>query len=40
MYWLLSFFGQVRLPDMPHSDGLTDLLAVVIVTLIAVKFLA
>jgi hypothetical protein len=38
MYWVLSFFGQSILPGVPHTARFVDLLAVVIVVLILVKF--
>jgi hypothetical protein len=40
MYWVLSFFGQSIIPGLPHTARFIDLLAVVIVLLIMVKFLA
>jgi hypothetical protein len=38
-YWLLSFFGRSIIPGVPHTARFIDLLAVVIVLLIIVKFL-
>ena len=40
IYWLLSFFGQSIVPGMPHTGGFIDMLAVVIVLLIIIKFLS
>jgi hypothetical protein len=39
IYWLLSFFGRSIIPGVPHTARFIDLLAVVIVLLIIVKFL-
>lgn len=39
-YWLYSFFGQSIFPGCLHSDVFIDLLAVVIVVLISLKFLS
>lgn len=39
-YWLLSFFGRSIVPGVPHTARFVDLLAVVIVVLIIVKFLS
>ena len=39
MYWVLSFFGQSIVPGVPHTAHFVDLLAVLIVVLIIVKFL-
>ena len=39
-YWLLRFFGQSILPFIPHTGGFIDMLAVVIVLLIIIKFLS
>jgi hypothetical protein len=39
-YWLLSFFGQSIIPGFHHTARFIDLLAVVIVILIIVKFLS
>ena len=39
IYWVLSFFGRSIVPDVPHTARFIDLLAVVIVLLIIVKFL-
>lgn len=38
IYWLLSFFGQSTVRGVPHIPGLTDMLSVVIVVLIIVRF--
>jgi hypothetical protein len=40
MYWVLSFLGQSIVPGVPHTARFIDLLAVVIVVLIIVKFLS
>ena len=40
MYWVLSFFGRSIIPDVPHTARFVDLLAVVIVLLIILKFLS
>jgi hypothetical protein len=40
IYWLLSFFGQSIVPGVPHTARFIDLLAVIIVILIIVKFLS
>ncbi|HEX2998577.1 MAG TPA: hypothetical protein VHP14_27390 [Anaerolineales bacterium] len=40
MYWLLSFFGQSTVPGMRHKRGFIDMLSVVIVILIMMKFLS
>ena len=40
MYWALSFFGQSIVPGVSHTARFVDLLAVVIVLLIIVKFLS
>jgi hypothetical protein len=40
MYWVLSFFGRSIIPDVPHTARFIDLLAVVIVLLIILKFLS
>jgi hypothetical protein len=40
IYWVLSFFGQSIVPGVPHTARFIDLLAVVIVILILVKFLS
>lgn len=39
VYWLLSFFGQSIVPGMPHTGGFIDMLSVIIVVLIIMKFL-
>jgi hypothetical protein len=38
MYWLLSFFGQSIVPGIPHTGGFIDMLSVVIVVLIIIRF--
>lgn len=40
IFWLLSFFGQSIVPGVSHTSRFIDLLAVVIVILIIVKFLS
>lgn len=40
IYWLLGFFGQSIVPGMQHKGGFIDMLSVVIVILIIVKFLS
>jgi hypothetical protein len=40
IYWLLSFFGLPIVPGVPHTARFIDLLAVVIVVLILMKFLS
>jgi hypothetical protein len=40
VYWLLSFFGQSIVPGMPHTGVFIDMLSVVIVVLIIMKFLS
>jgi len=40
IYWLLSFFGQSIVPGFAHAGGFIDMLSVVIVVLIIVKFLS
>jgi uncharacterized protein involved in cysteine biosynthesis len=40
VYWLLSFFGQSIVRGIPHSGGFIDMLSVIIVVLIIVKFLS
>jgi hypothetical protein len=40
VHWLLSFFGQSIVPGIPHTGGFIDLLSVVIVVLIIIKFLS
>ena len=39
IYWVLSFFGRSIVPGVPHTALFIDLLAVVIIGLIIVKFL-
>jgi hypothetical protein len=39
VYWLLSFFGQSIVPGMPHTGGFIDILSVIIIVLIIMKFL-
>jgi hypothetical protein len=40
VHWLLSFFGQSIVPGIPHTGGFIDMLSVVIVVLIIIKFLS
>jgi len=40
VYWLLSFFGQSIIPGIPHTGGFIDMLSVVIVFLIIIRFLS
>jgi hypothetical protein len=40
IYWLLSFFGLSIVRGVPHTARFIDLLAVVIVVLILMKFLS
>jgi len=40
MYWVLSFFGQSIIPGVAHTTRFIDLLAVIIILLIIVKFLS
>ncbi|MGB8983718.1 MAG: hypothetical protein WCC12_17750 [Anaerolineales bacterium] len=40
VYWLLSFFGQPIVPGLQHTAGFIDMLSVVIVVLIIMKFLS
>jgi hypothetical protein len=40
VHWLLSFFGQSTFPGIPHSGGFIDMLSVVIVLLIIIRFLS
>jgi len=40
IYWVLSFFGQSIIPGVPHTTLFVDLLAVIIILLIIVKFLS
>jgi hypothetical protein len=39
-YWLLSFFGQSTVPRIPHTGGFIDMLSIVIVVLIIIRFLS
>jgi hypothetical protein len=39
-YWLLSFFGWSIVPGFAHTARFIDLLAIVIVVLIIMKFLS
>jgi hypothetical protein len=39
-YWLLSFFGQSIVPGMRQTGSFIDVLAVVIVALIIIRFLS
>lgn len=38
--WLLGFFGQSIFPHILHMGGFIDVLAIIIVVLIGVQFLA
>jgi hypothetical protein len=40
IYWLLSFFGQSIVAGLPHSGEFIDMLAIVIVVLIIIRFLS
>jgi len=40
VYWLLSFFGHSIIPSLAHTGGFIDMLSVVIVVLIIMKFLS
>jgi hypothetical protein len=40
VYWLLSFFGQSIVPGIPRTAGFIDMLSVIIVVMIMVKFLS
>ena len=40
MYWLLSFFGQSILRGVAHTSGFVDMLSVIIVVLIVIRFLS
>jgi hypothetical protein len=40
VHWLLSFFGQSIVPGIPHTGDFIDMLSVIIVILIIVKFLS
>jgi hypothetical protein len=40
VHWLLSFFGQSIVPGIPHTGGFIDMLSIMIVVLIIVKFLS
>lgn len=37
-YWFLSFFALTITPGLPHAGFFTDMLSVVIVILIAIRF--
>ena len=40
IYWVRSFFGQSIVPGIRHTAGFIDVLSVIIVILIIMKFLA
>jgi len=40
IYWLLSFFGQSIVRCVSHTSGFIDMLSVIIVLLIIIRFLA
>ena len=40
IYWVLSFFGQSIVHGIPHMGGFIDMLSVVIVALIIIRFLS
>jgi hypothetical protein len=40
LYWLLSFFGQSIVRDIAPTGGFIDMLSIVIVVLIIMKFLS
>jgi len=40
VYWLLSLFGRSIISGIPHTGGFIDMLSVIIVVLIIVKFLS
>jgi len=40
VYWLLSFFGQSTLHGITHTSRFIDMLSVVIVVLIIIRFLS
>jgi hypothetical protein len=40
VHWLLSFFGQSTVPRILHTSGFIDMLSIVIVVLIIIKFLS
>ena len=39
VYWLLSFFSNSMVPNFLRASGFTEMLAIVIVLLIMVRFL-
>lgn len=39
VHWLLSFFGQSIIPGIPHTGGLIDMLSVMMVFAIIIRFL-
>ena len=40
VYWLLSFFGQSIVPGVRHTGAFIDMLSVVIVALILLRFVS
>ena len=38
IYWLLNFFGQSILRGLSHTSGFFDMLSVIIVVLIIIRF--
>jgi hypothetical protein len=40
VFWLFSFFGQSIIPSIPHTGGLVDMLSIVIVVLIIIRFVS
>ncbi|MGZ9223845.1 MAG: hypothetical protein ACXW4Q_17200 [Anaerolineales bacterium] len=40
VYWLLSFFGQSIVRGVSHTSGFIDMLSVIIVILIIIRFLS
>jgi hypothetical protein len=39
-YWLFSFFGKSIVPGISHTSGFVDVLSVIILILIIIKFLS
>jgi hypothetical protein len=40
VYWLLSFFGRSIVRGVSHTSGFIDMLSVIIVVLIIMRFLS
>jgi len=40
VYWLYSFFGKSIVPGISHTSVFVDVLAVIILVLIIIKFLS